>query len=167
VQQSGGEIWVESEVELGTAVHVLLPEAGPPGEGAPATEVPATPARGRETIMLVEDEAGVRSLTRRVLERFGYTVLDAPSGTEALAMATAFDGRIHLVVTDVVMPGMTGPEVGEAFVARFPGVRVLLISGYAESVLGRNRDTPQSLPLLPKPFTPDQLGRKVREILDA
>ena len=120
---------------------------------------------GNETILLVEDELPVRRVTRRILEKAGYTLLEARDGDEALEIAEAFEGVIHLVVTDVVMPSLSGPELVERLLLARPQTRVLYISGYAsEAVLARGVANGASH--LEKPFTPDALLRRVREVLD-
>jgi CheY-like chemotaxis protein len=122
------------------------------------------PARGSETILLVEDEALVRKLASDVLTGRGYTVLSAASGAEALALAEANAAAIALVVSDVVMPGMSGPEMAELLAARGFPLPVLYMSGYAESDSGGL--LPAGAPLLQKPFSPDTLARRVRAALD-
>ncbi len=166
VQQAGGLIDVQSTPGQGTTASVYLPRLpAPQPSAAPA---PARgPAAGTETILLVEDEDHLRRLARRVLERAGYRVLDAPNAIEALTLSSAHDGPIHLLLTDVVMPGPSGPELAERLAPLRPDTRVLFTSGYADtSIAGRHLHHGTSA-FLPKPFTPDSLTTKVREVLDA
>jgi CheY-like chemotaxis protein len=122
--------------------------------------------RGSETILLVEDEPAVRALTRRVLQRYGYDVLEAASGDEALALAERRPGEIHLLVTDVVMPGMSGREVAQRIARTRPSTAVLYTSGYTPDAIMQHRVIAAGAPFLQKPFTPAALAAKVREVLD-
>ena len=122
---------------------------------------------GKETILLVEDEEPVRNLLRDTLEEAGYTVLEAPDGGEALALLSRSGQTIHLILSDVVMPKMGGRDLAEQVASRYPGIKMLLISGYPETVLGQQNETEGGLPFLFKPFTPNDLTNKVRQILDA
>jgi PAS domain S-box-containing protein len=165
VTQSGGAISVDSAVGRGTTFTVLLP-AVEAAEDTVAAPVVRSRARGSETVLLVEDEPGVRSLARLALESAGYTVLTAASAEEAVRLATSHRGRIHLILTDVIMPFMNGRELAEWLLARHPDARVLFMSGYPDEVL-----TPHGLALvdtafLHKPFTPTILVERVREVLD-
>jgi CheY-like chemotaxis protein len=166
VQQSGGHIDVRSEPGHGTTFQIYLPRSKaslPPAEGGPERgEV----REGDETILLVEDEAAVRSLLGRALRGCGYTVLEAAGGADALRLAEQHAGPIHLVVTDVVMPGMNGRQVAERLAALRPGVRALFVSGYTDDAVVRHGLGGAEAVFLQKPFTPDALARKVRELLD-
>ena len=167
VRQSGGRIAVDSEVGTGTTIRVLLPaaeEAAAPAE-PPAADAP--PPAGRETVLLVEDEASVRALAVRVLRDAGYTVLEAADAGQALAAAEAHGTDIHLLVTDVVLPGLGGRRLAERLAARLPGRKVLFVSGHADDAVLRHGVESARVPFLPKPFTPAALTRKVREVLDA
>lgn len=145
------------------------------GEGLPLREAlsdrvlregAVTSARS-ETIFLVEDEAAVRVAARRILDRFGYHVIEAPGAEEALALAVKHPEPIHLLLTDIVMPRINGRELAKAFTRLHPEARVMFMSGYADDeVLRRDVSHAQSW-YLQKPFSPDMLGRKVREALDA
>ena len=115
--------------------------------------------------MLVEDEIAVRRLAASVLRRSGYTVIEAPDGEEALRAAMDHTGPVHLVISDIVMPGMLGPEVAETLILALPGVRVLFMSGYPDAELDRRGGVHRQRPFLQKPFTPESLRRKVREVL--
>ncbi|HXF96089.1 MAG TPA: PAS domain S-box protein [Gemmatimonadales bacterium] len=172
VKQSGGFIAVTTEVGRGTSFRIHLPrvESAIPRESAPApTLAPAAasaPARGTETVLLAEDEDAVRHLAQRALEREGYTVLAAPDAAGALQAAEGRQAPIHLLVTDVVMPGMGGRELAQRLLAQRPGLRVLYISGYpGDAVVRRGAISPDAA-FLQKPFMPEELVRKVREMLD-
>jgi PAS domain S-box-containing protein len=167
VTQSGGHIEVQSEPGRGTTFAIYLPRLP---ELAPAIEsglgVRHLP-RGRETVLLVEDEDGVRMLARLVLQTNGYTVLEARNGREALALAEGYARPIHLLLSDVVMPQTSGREVADRLQATRPALRVLYISGYADDAIVHHGVLDPGLAFLQKPFTPAALARKVREVLDA
>jgi two-component system cell cycle sensor histidine kinase/response regulator CckA len=165
VKQSGGYIWVYSEPGKGTAFKVYLPRVGE-APALPEPHVPTVaPPRGTETILLVEDEQAVRTLSRRVLEARGYRVLEAGNGAKALEVARGSTGPIHLILTDLVMPDMTGTELASRLLSLRPGVRVLYMSGYTDDSVVRNGLLEQGRLFLQKPFTPETLARKVREAL--
>ncbi len=166
VHQAGGFTEVESTPGEGTAVRVFLPRAAEaPSERPPTSGARRTPlARGTETVLLVEDEELVRKLAVDVLRGRGFTVLSAASGREAIALAEAHADTIRLVVSDVVMPGMSGPQMAAELAARGFALPVLYMSGYAESDSGAL--LPEGAPLLQKPFSPDVLARRVRAFLD-
>jgi two-component system, cell cycle sensor histidine kinase and response regulator CckA len=166
VKQSGGNIWVYSELGRGTTFKIYLPKLeGAEEVVAPKKEPVSVPAVGAETILLVEDEEAVRSLTRRVLEKHGYAVLVAKSGAEALEIARSHTSPVHLLLSDLVMPGMGGPELAAQLVALRRGIRVLFMSGYTDDAVIRDGLINQTTSFLQKPFTPDGLVRKVRETL--
>ncbi len=166
VKQSGGHIDVESALGRGTTFRIFLPRTeGVPTDDGESLLLEDLP-QGDETILLVEDEEGVRSLARLVLEAGGYSVLQARDGREALGVWQAHDGPIHLLVTDVVMPQMSGRELVEELTAVHPELRVLYLSGYPDEALGRHGVIEAGVDLLTKPFSPLGLSRKVREILD-
>jgi CheY-like chemotaxis protein len=166
VKQSGGHITCRSEVGVGTTFEVYLPlvdeQVSPAADGPPARP----PAAGRETVLLIEDEASLRDLLVETLEGAGYAVLVAPGGEDALRMVQEHPGVIHLVVTDVMMPGLTGRQVAERIRAARPEVRVLFVSGYVGDALARHGVSEPEARLLSKPFTAEALLRKVREVLD-
>ena len=123
--------------------------------------------RGSETILVAEDEDGVRSLTREVLEKYGYTVLEAANGEEALKVAERHDGPLDLLLSDVVMPRMGGPELAQALLAKRPDLKVLYMSGYTDHPMVRRGVVNAGVAFLQKPFTPTVLVSRVREVLEA
>jgi CheY-like chemotaxis protein len=167
VKQSGGFIWVRSAVGAGSIFEVYLPVVKEPVVAA-TVQTAATIAikRGSQTILLAEDDDAVRRLARDVLANQGYTVIDAQSGDEALEAAGRFAGAIHLLITDVVMPGLSGRDLALRLTRERPDVRVLYISGYTENVMKRAGFN-DNLALLPKPFLPGDLLRRVTETLGA
>src|SRR5213083_2866781 len=167
VKQSGGFIWVYSEPGHGATFKIYLPRVDAPVESAAPPAPVERPPRGSETVLLAEDEPAVRAIARQALERQGYTVLAAPSGADALALAAQHGATIHLLLTDVVMPGMSGRDLADRLTAQRPGIRVLYISGYTDNAIVRHGMLEPGLAYLQKPFRPDALVRKVREVLDA
>ncbi len=166
VKQSGGWIWVYSEPGHGTTFKVYFPRVAE--VAAPATTSPAPPAsvRGSETILVVEDDETIRNLVLKVLKGNGYTVLVAANGDEAERVAGQHHGRIHLLITDVVLPGLSGPEVARRLVTTRTDTRVLYLSGYTNDAVLRRGVLEAGVAFLQKPFTPGVLGRKIREVLD-
>ena len=164
VQQSGGHVAVRSEPGRGTTFEIYLPQALESADGAaPETQAIPPELRGSETILLVEDDPGVRGATRRFLEEHGYRVLEAIDGDDALRVSGEHEGPVDLMITDVVMPGMSGRELVEAVTRSRPETPALYVSGYTDS----GALVPETAPaLLQKPFTADDLARKVRELLD-
>jgi two-component system cell cycle sensor histidine kinase/response regulator CckA len=167
IEQSGGTITVYSEPGLGTTFKVYLPRA----DGGPAASAPERAAgrslRGSETVLLVEDEDAVRSMAREVLETTGYVVLEARHGPDALAIERAHAETIHLLVTDVVMPQMSGRELAQALIRLRPALRVIYMSGYTDDAVVRHGVLEQGTAFLQKPFALEAFVRKVREVLDA
>jgi CheY-like chemotaxis protein len=163
VKQSGGHIRVNSEPGGGATFKVYLPRTDEVPQ-AEHTVTQATVARGSETVLLVEDEEMLRVLVREDLESWGYRVLEASHGAEALRIAGRHDGAIHLMVTDVIMPDMNGPELARRIGVQRPDTKVLCFSGCTDDVLARLLDP--EMPFLRKPFTPDVLVRTVRHVLD-
>jgi two-component system cell cycle sensor histidine kinase/response regulator CckA len=166
MKQTGGHVAVYSEVGRGTTMKVYLPVADSVVEVGAAAVVEAPSPTGSETVLLVEDEDGVRKLARDVLVRYGYHVLLARDGAQAVALCHGHRGDIHLMVTDVVMPGMGGVESAELITQLRPGIKVLFMSGYADRAVTEHRVLDPGARYLQKPFTPAVLARKVREALD-
>jgi len=165
VEQTQGYIQVESELGHGATFHVYLPQvisAAP----APVPDAPPTPERGSETILLVEDEVMVRGLVRSILYASGYTVLEAENADAALRLCRDYDAPIHLLLTDVVMPGMSGRMLAEQVTALRPQIRVVLMSGYTNDAVLQHRVAETDMAFIQKPFTPVALRSKVREVLD-
>jgi len=166
VTQAGGTISVASEPGCGSTFTIELPAV----EDRRAVSEPArtgqAPASGSETVLLVEDEDLVRAMARESLENSGYQVLEAIDGEEALRHCDRHQGRIHLLLTDLVIPGVSGWEIAKQVLARRPEARVLYMSGYAEDLAGRQDDLESGIALLKKPFTEETLAAKVREVLD-
>jgi two-component system cell cycle sensor histidine kinase/response regulator CckA len=169
VKQSGGHIFVESEPGKGSTFTIYLRRAALPAAVAEAqpVKVPAAVRPGSETVLLVEDEDGVRKLARRILERQGYEVLEASGGAEALDLAEKHREPIHLLLTDVVMPRMGGRQLSERLVERRPGIRVLFMSGYTDDQLLPHDRAGADVAFLPKPFDSKGLAAAVRAVLDA
>jgi signal transduction histidine kinase len=168
VRQSGGAIGISSEPGKGTVARIYLPRAKERVEGQGTERPPALmPLTGGETILLVEDEARVRKLIVDVLSGRGYRVLEATRGEEALRICQAHSTDIDLAVVDVVMPEMNGPELMRRIQPLCPRVRVLFISGYTDEAMVHHGIAESGAAFLQKPFVPDQLARKVREVLDS
>jgi two-component system, cell cycle sensor histidine kinase and response regulator CckA len=165
VRQSGGQIAVESSPGQGACFRIYLPRVEAEGEGVPVGEVPGGPNAGWETVLVVEDEPLVRELIREVLTGQGYTVLEASHGAQAVEVCEQHPGPIHLVITDVVLPRMSGRELTERITAQRPEAKVLFMSGYADDAVLRHGILAGEAAFLPKPFTPATLAEKVRERL--
>jgi len=165
VKQSGGFIWVYSEVGKGTSFKIYLPRVDQPedkcGGPIPFAETP----RGTETILLAEDEQDVREVAREFLESGGYTVIEAHNGAEALRLAKEHTATIDLLVTDMVMPGMTGKELARRLQHQHSGIGVIFMSGYTEQSAAENTDGSANMRLLTKPFSRSSILRAVREAL--
>jgi len=167
VKQSRGDIQVRSAPGQGTSFAIYLPRVDTlPGEEEEG-QTPSLPQRGRETVLVAEDDAGVRWVVSRILCRQGYTVLEAGTGEEALRLLQRHAGDVHLLVADVIMPGMSGRELAETLAALHPEVKVLFISGYAEGIVDSRGMVDPGTTLLQKPIHHDTLTRTVRELLDA
>jgi hypothetical protein len=166
VKQSGGHIWVESEPGHGTTFKICLPRADGSEKEAPPAPAATDLPRGSETILLAEDDANVRELLRECLDALGYTVLEARGGAEALALSRAHGTPIHLLITDVVMPQMSGRELANRLRASRPEARALYISGYTDDAVVIQEGLTEDMAFLQKPFTIERLSLKVREVLD-
>ena len=167
VKQSGGNIWLYSEVGRGTTFKIYLPRVEEKAAGPQPVHARAEMLRATETVLLVEDEAIVRALTRSILEESGYQVLEAAHGEEALRACERHEGPIHLLLTDVVMPLLSGRELAERIAQLRPAVRVLYMSGYTDDAIVHHGVLEAGTAFLEKPFTPEALTRKVREVLAA
>ena len=167
VKQSGGYIWAYSELDHGTTFKIYLPRMAGTPEMSEGTVSTPLPVGGSETVLVAEDQPEVRQLTTRVLETRGYTVLAAGSGEEALALAARYSDRIHVLVSDVVMPGMNGRELARRLSALRDGLKVLFVSGYTGEAVHQRGLLEPGVAFLQKPFTADALARKLREVLDA
>ena len=166
VDQSGGHVAVYSEPDLGTSFKVYLPASDEPAAQAPDEVVPAPSRPANETVLLVEDEAVVRGLVREILERDGYSVLEAAGPEEALA-ASNDGGHIHLLLTDVVMPRMSGPEIARSVGAVRDGIKVLYMSGYSDAAVVQRGLLEPGTAFIQKPFRAQELTQKVRSLLEA
>jgi two-component system cell cycle sensor histidine kinase/response regulator CckA len=166
VKQSGGSIVVESAPGRGATFRIYFPRVEQEAKEAAGGVEAIDPAHGRETILLVEDEPSVRGLVHETLRVHGYTVLEARHGIEALLASTKYVGPIHLLLTDVVMPQMSGPEVAEKLLVVRPGIKVLYMSGYPDHPVFDQGGVSRETGFLPKPFSPQVLAQKVREVLD-
>jgi PAS domain S-box-containing protein len=166
VKQSGGHIGVYSELGRGTTFKIYLPPVEELAHSDKFPHAPNVAPYGEETILLVEDEDGVRALTRLVLQTHGYTVLEAKNGKEALRIGEQHQGLLHLLITDVVMPEMGGRQAAEHLTACKPGIKVLFLSGYTDDAVVRHGILEAEVAFLQKPFTPVGLAKKVREVLD-
>ncbi|HYT63909.1 MAG TPA: PAS domain S-box protein [Gemmatimonadales bacterium] len=166
VKQSDGYISVYSEPGHGSSFKIYLPRVATPA-GAAAGPQKGGPARGTETVLVVEDEPAVLSLSRRALEAQGYVVLAASDAAAALRVVERHGGMIHLLLTDVVMPGLSGRELADQLAGQRPGIRVLYMSGYPGDAVVQHGTLPTGSAFLQKPFSPDGLARKVRDVLDA
>ncbi len=166
VQQAEGSIEVYSEVGHGTTFKIYLPRFAEQAEKLTRDEPALTLPAGNETVLLVEDEASVRQVALMILKELGYKVLSAPNGGEAFMLAEKHAGRIDLLMTDVVMPGMNGRDLAERLLGLHPEMKVLFTSGYTADVVVHHGVLEKNLNFIGKPYTPQSLARKMREVLD-
>jgi PAS domain S-box-containing protein len=166
VKQSGGHLWVYSEIGRGTTFKIYLPRVDSPSEELKRTPEETKLQTGNETVLLVEDEAIVRDMTREILQESGYQVLEAKHGQEALLIADQYPGVIHLMLSDVVMPGMSGRELAEQLASLRQDMRVLYMSGYTDDAIVHHGVLDDGMAFIEKPFTPSSLARKVRDTLN-
>jgi CheY-like chemotaxis protein len=166
VRQSGGTIWAYSEPGRGTTFKIYMPRADE-ASAVTGTDAPLSKQlTGSETILLVEDEAAVRDTAAQILELQGYSVMQAADADEAMRICETFVHEIHLVVSDVVMPRVSGRQLVERLRHLRPQIKVLYISGYTDDAIIHHGIVDGEMPFLQKPFTKDALARKVREVLD-
>ncbi|MCI0458338.1 MAG: response regulator, partial [Gemmataceae bacterium] len=166
VRQTGGHIVVESEPGKGSAFLVYLPRTERPVTAPAAPRESGAVAGRQETVLLVEDEDAVRTMVRRILQAKGYTVLEARDGAHALQVSAGWASGIDLMLTDVVMPEMDGPQLAGRIQPLRPGMKVLYMSGYTDDAMVRQSVTAAGKPFLQKPFSPRALATRVREVLD-
>ncbi|HEY8670114.1 MAG TPA: response regulator, partial [Terriglobales bacterium] len=165
VKQSGGFIFAETEIGKGTSFKVYLPQVAGVPEAVSAKAPPAESLPSSETLLVVEDEPAFRDLLRETLQAAGFRVLVGTDGVDALQVAEQHDGPIQLLVTDVIMPRMSGPELAKSLKEVRPQIRVLYLSGYTDDKLGSVSELDRELALLQKPFDLRELIEKIREIL--
>ena len=166
VKQSGGHICVYSEPGVGTTFKVYLPRARSGGERRRTRRGPPHPQAGNETILLVEDAEALRIMIREILEAAGYDVIECVEPAEVLRKPAADVARAQLLLTDVIMPQASGPDIARSLRAKHPTLKVLFMSGYTDQAIGHHGFLDGGAPLLEKPFTTDSLLRKVRSVLD-
>ena len=164
VKQRGGYIWVYSEIGQGSVFKVYLPRVGQSAQ-SPKREAEEEICNGSEIILLAEDSDPLRAMAREYLESVGYTVLEAVSGKDALQRAKEFDGTIHVLLTDVVMPEMSGPELAEQLTLHRPGTKVVFTSGYTDDAIARQGILDSKVAFIQKPYRPRALAKKIREVL--
>jgi PAS domain S-box-containing protein len=167
VKQTGGYIWVYSELGQGTAFKIYLPRIEQAHQPFEEVKIEAPVLKGTETILFAEDSESLREMATEYLQSVGYVVLSAASGKEALQRAEDFQGTIHLLLTDVVMPDLNGPELAERIVSSRPGIKLIFTSGYASESLARRGSLDAAIAFVQKPYRPKALARRIREVLDA
>ncbi|NWF55743.1 MAG: GAF domain-containing protein [Syntrophaceae bacterium] len=165
IKQTGGHIWVSSEPGKGTTFEIYFPRVDEPLPESQKATSPGILGGGRETILIVEDEEGVRKLTRKILSRQGYKILEASSGGDALLLCEQWSEPIHLILSDVVMPGINGPELARRLQALSPGVKVLFMSGYADQAIFQSGILEEKASFIQKPFSARDLVEKIREVI--
>jgi len=165
VKQTGGDIWVYSEPGQGTTFKLYFPTVKEPLAEASGGEVMPTKQSGGETVLVVEDETAVRELTVRILQQLGYTILTASSGAEALEISQTHGGHIDLLLTDVVMPNMSGRQLADHLLSSRPKTKVLFLSGYTENTVVHHGVLDPGVDFLPKPFSRENLSKKLRDVL--
>jgi PAS domain S-box-containing protein len=167
VKQSGGHIWVHSEPGHGTTFRLYFPHTEERPSVQPVSSLPPTSIAGDEVVLLAEDEPAVREIARKILERAGYTVLEASNGGEALLIVEQHPGPIHVLLTDVIMPRMSGQALAQRLLQVRPELKVLYMSGYTDDAIGHHGVLPPGTEFLQKPLTPELLLRRMRQVLGA
>ena len=168
VKQNEGYIWVYSELGQGTTFRIYLPRVDTEGIQDDLNDERVTIlSRGTETILVVEDDGALRQLVCSTLNEPGYTVLEANNGKDAIQVAEQHGSTIHLLLTDIIMPEMNGRELANTLTGLYPGIKVLFMSGYSKGIIDRHGVLDPGTFFLPKPFGPDNLAQKVREVLDS
>ena len=166
VKQAGGDIWVYSEPGHGSAFKLYFPRVSDPlSDSTDSENGEAVTSATQEMILLVEDERAVRELTFKMLQQLGYSILIAENGEDALRVSKTYEGELSLLLTDVVMPGMSGRQLADAMILLRPGLKVLFLSGYTENTVVHHGVLDPDVDFLPKPFSREVLGKKLREIL--
>ncbi len=165
-KQNNGFIWVYSEPGQGTTFKIYLPKVKEGMEPEEKERIPVDEPRGSETVLVVEDDDRLRNLARKILELYGYSVLEAENGEDALRVNKEHEGQIDLMLTDVVMPKMSGKKTAERLQSLRPEIKVIYMSGYTDDAIVHHGVLAPGLNFLEKPFTPEGLARKVREVLD-
>jgi len=164
-KQNNGGIDVESTLGRGSTFRIYFPQSSEERSvEAPVTAVEKS-TNGKATILIVEDDPGIRDLSTKILSRCGYHVLAAGGGEEAREICERHEGTIHLLLSDVVMPGMNGPMVAEMLTRMRPGLKVVFMSGYTDDLVVRHGVMERGVPFLQKPFTPERLANKIVEVL--
>ncbi|MFO7986774.1 MAG: response regulator [Desulfatiglandaceae bacterium] len=165
VKQSNGYIWVYSEPGKGTTFKIYLPRVEKAAAHRRQERLKAENLHGTETILVVEDDEEVRNIAAKGLIQYGYTVLTAAHAEEAVEVFERQKGKIHLLLTDVVMPGMNGKDLAKRLQKQDPNLRVLYMSGYTDEAVVHNGELEEGTPFIQKPFSPDSMARKVREAI--
>ena len=165
IKQSGGDIWVSSEPGQGTIFEIYLPRVDEPLQESQKANFQGGLRGGDETILIVEDEDGVRKLTRKILSKQGYKILEASSGGDALLLCEQLNEPIHLLLSDVVMPGINGPELARRIKTLSPGVKVLFMSGYADRTIFQSGILDEKASFIQKPFSARDLAEKIQEVI--
>ena len=166
VKQNNGFINVYSEPGIGTTFRIYLPKVQHRDAQAPAAQAAETVMRGSETILFVEDEPMIRELGKKMLNNLGYKVLDASAAGEAIRLAKEYPGRIHLLITDLIMPNMNGRDLAKSLLASYPNLRVVFMSGYTSDVIARQGILDPGIHFIQKPISQKQLSVMVRKALD-
>ncbi len=166
VKQTGGYIWVYSEIGQGTVFRVYLPRTDKAAQSAEREQTELQELQGSETILVAEDSESLREMAQEYLESMGYNVIAAASGEKALQWAKEFDGPIHLLLTDVVMPEMSGPELANQLASLRPGMKIIFTSGYTDDAIARQGILDPEVAFIQKPYRPRALAKKIRQVLN-